>query len=144
MAHEFLSDDWFDAVAALGPPPDEPGPFDGPVNLVVSHRDRAIEIHVGGGTIGRGLLIGSPTTVTTTGDVIEALFVDGDQHAAMQAFMAGEVHVEGDMGALMAMGTVAPSAGHRAYARSIRALTAGASDGTGPADADPGRCHSPI
>ena len=36
--------------------------------------------------------------------VAKKLFVDGDQAAGMQAFMSGQIKVEGDMSKLMAMG----------------------------------------
>jgi len=123
MAHEFLSDAWFDAVDALGSPPAGPGPFDGPVDMVVTRPDGAeLEMHLAGGAVGRGLS-DAPTTVTTTFDVAKALVVDGDQLVAMHAFMAGEVSVRGDVAKLQAMGTTLPSEEQRAYYSSIRELT---------------------
>ena len=45
VAHEFLSDGWFEAVEALGPPPPPSGPDPGPINLVVT-RDAGDEVHL--------------------------------------------------------------------------------------------------
>ena len=42
MAHEFLSDGWFEAVEALGPPPPPSGPDPGPINLVVTRAVRMV------------------------------------------------------------------------------------------------------
>jgi len=47
-------------------------------------------------------------TLTTDYATAKALFVDQDQAAAMQAFMAGKVVVQGDMMKLMAMQTAIP------------------------------------
>ena len=103
MAHEFLSEEWFAAVEALGPPPASSGPDIGAVNLVVTRSDGSdIELHLADGAMSRGLAEGAPTTVTTEYDVAKALFVDADQQAAMQAFMAGKVKVQGDMAKLLA------------------------------------------
>ena len=55
MAHEFLSDEWFDAVEALGPPPPATGPDPGPINLVVTRPEGDVELHLANGAMGRGL-----------------------------------------------------------------------------------------
>jgi hypothetical protein len=132
--HEFLSDEWFAAVEELGPPPPPPasGPGPGPderhdtgaVNIVVT-RDGAddVTVHVAGGTVGRGLVDDASTTVRTTFEVAKAVFLTGDQHAAMSAFIAGQVKVQGDLAALMALARTTPSPEQRSYARSILRLT---------------------
>lgn len=124
MAHEFLSDDWFAAVEALGPPPTAAGPDPGTINLIVTRPDgEDIEIHLAGGTFDMGLADSPSVTVTTTYDVAKAVFLKGDQQAAMQAFMAGKVKVEGDMAKLMAMGTATPTPDQAAYGKSIIEIT---------------------
>jgi hypothetical protein len=47
-------------------------------------------------------------TITTDYETAKALFVDGDQAVAMQAFMAGKIKVQGDMMKIMAMQTAMP------------------------------------
>ena len=47
-------------------------------------------------------------TITTDYVTAKALFVDGDQAVAMQAFMAGKIKVQGDMMKIMAMQTAMP------------------------------------
>ena len=59
-----------------------------------------------------GHVDGADVKVTLEYATAKAIFVDGNPQAAMQAFMAGKVKVEGDMTKLMAMqqGTNDPSA----------------------------------
>ena len=106
MAHEFLSDDWMDAVEALRDEAPEPPPAAQAVtiNLVVTDCPFGQrEAHLAGGQIERGLLDEAPTKLTVPFEVAKKLFVANDQQAAMQAFMSGQIKVEGDMTKLMAM-----------------------------------------
>jgi hypothetical protein len=107
MPYTFLSDEWLTEVKALA---DEAGPeanampADLTLNLVVTggpEGDR--ELHMAGGTFGAGLADGAPTKLTVPYAVARSMFIEGDQAAAMQAFMSGQIKVEGDMTKLMAM-----------------------------------------
>jgi hypothetical protein len=124
VAHEFLSDGWFEAVEALGPPPPPSGPDPGPINLVVT-RDTGDEVHlhIAGGAMVRGLAEAAPTTMTTPYEVAKSLFVKRDQQAAMQAFMSGQIKVQGDMGKLMSMGNAAPTPEQEAFSQKVVELT---------------------
>ena len=54
----------------------------------------------------------------------KALFVDGDQAVAMQAFMAGKIKVQGDMMKIMAMQTAMPQDEiSKQIAEEIKAIT---------------------
>ena len=67
-----------------------------------------------------------PADVTVTTDYVtaRALFVDQDQAASMQAFMAGKIKVQGDMMKMMAMQTSMPQDDiARAIAGEIQAIT---------------------
>jgi SCP-2 sterol transfer family len=124
MAHEFLSEDWFAAVEALGPPPPPAGPDPGPINVVVTRADGDdVEIHFAGGAMARGLHDSAPTTLTTPYDVAKAVFVKRDQQAAMQAFMSGQIKVQGDMTKLMAMGSAQPTPEQEAFSQKVLDLT---------------------
>jgi len=123
MAHEFLSDEWFDAVEALDAPPPPPAMAGVVINLVVTRPEGDIEAHMGDGGMRRGLVEGAPTTLTTPYDVAKALFVQRDQQAAMQAFMSGQIKVTGDMSKIMAMSAVPPSPEQDAYSDKILELT---------------------
>jgi hypothetical protein len=124
MAHEFLSDGWFEAVGALEAPP-TPAAMQGVVINMVVTRDGGdnIEAHMGDGVISKGLADGAATTITTPYEVAKSLFVKRDQAAAMQAFMSGQIKVAGDMTKLMAMGQVPPTPEADAFGEKIIELT---------------------
>ena len=105
MAHQFLSDEWLDEVQKLAAESGGEGGFpkDATINMVVTGGpagDR--ELHVADGAFGAGL-IEAPTKLTVPYAVARQMFIDGNQQAAMQAFMGGQIKVEGDMTKLMAM-----------------------------------------
>lgn len=126
MPHEFLSDEWFAAVEGLGPAPPAPDELldAGAINIVVVRPDTAdVAVHLAEGTFGRGLADDPSLTLRTTFDVAKTVFLTGDQHAAMSAFLAGQVSVQGDLTRLMAMHRTTPSPAQRDYARAILRLT---------------------
>src|SRR5262245_5894050 len=105
MPHTFLSDAWLDEVKKLAEESGGAGmmPDSVVLNMVVTggpEGDR--ELHVANGAFGTGL-IDAPTKLIVPFDVAKAMFITGDQQAAMQAFMQGQIKVEGDMSKLMAM-----------------------------------------
>ncbi len=128
MSHVFLSDDWFEAVEGLRDEAPEPAPAmkDLKLNIVVAGGpDGDREIHMAGGQFERGLVEGAPTKLTVPYDVAKAMFIEGNQQAAMQAFMSGQIKVEGDMTKLMAMQAGgAPTAEQQAFQAKITELTA--------------------
>jgi len=128
MASAFLSDDWFEAVEALRDEAPEPPAAmkDLKLNIVVAGGpDGDREIHMAGGQFERGLVEDAPTKLTVPYDVAKAMFIDGNQQAGMQAFMSGQIKVEGDMTKLMAMQQGGgPSAEQTAFQEKIKALTA--------------------
>lgn len=105
MPYEFLSDDWLTEVKKISEESggDQPA-SDLVINIVVTggpSGDR--QVHINGATFGAGNIEGAPTKLTVPYDVAKAIFVEGNQQAAMQAFMGGQIKVEGDMSKLMAM-----------------------------------------
>src|SRR5688500_623542 len=128
MSHVFLSDDWFDAVEGLRDEAPEPPAAmkELTLNIVVAGGpDGDREIHMTGGQFERGLADGAPTKLTVPYDVAKSMFIDGNQQAGMQAFMSGQIKVEGDMTKLMAMqGGAGPSAEQQAFTEKLRAITA--------------------
>jgi hypothetical protein len=102
----FLSDEWLDAAKALAEEAGGAGamPDNVSLNIVVTggpQGDR--ELHLAGGNFSTGLIDDAPTKLTVPYSVARAMFLDGNQQAAMQAFMGGQIKVEGDMTKLMAM-----------------------------------------
>jgi hypothetical protein len=126
MSHTFLSDDWFTEAQKLRA---EAGDLGGDpnlqINLVVTGGPEGDkEIHMANGEFGPGLVDGAPTKLTVPFDVAKATFIEGNQQAAMQAFMSGQVKVEGDMTKIMAMQSQAPSQAQQDFAAKIREITA--------------------
>jgi len=109
MSHQFLSDEWFAAAKAvreeagdIGPP----GGNDIRLNVTVVDCPNPItetEVHLAEGVFDRGHVDDAPTKATVPYDVARQLFVDGNPQAAMQAFMNGQLRIEGDISKIMAV-----------------------------------------
>jgi putative sterol carrier protein len=112
MGHKFLSDGWFDATeklrAELNPPvPD--AVKDLVINLCVKNGPNGdVEAKLEAGRFVKGQASGAPTKLTLQYDLARKMFIDQDQAASMQAFMSGQIQVEGDMTKLMAMSAGGP------------------------------------
>ena len=118
MPNPFLSDAWLADVQAIAA---EAGagvmPDAVQINMLVTGTPEGDkELHVADGAFASGLLADCPTKITVPYDVAKSMFIKGDQQAAMQAFMSGQIKVEGDMTKLMAMQGQAPAAGADASA----------------------------
>ena len=127
MALEFLSDDWFVEAKKLA---DEVGADAGAagdlvLNITVTGGPSGDkEIHMKGGQFDAGHVSDAPTKVTVPYDTAKKMFIDGDQQAGMQAFMQGQIKVEGDMSKLMAMQGGAPSASQQELTKKLQEITA--------------------
>ena len=128
MAHEFLTDEWFAEVQKIrdeNPVPAATGPgADITLNITVTGAPGGDkDIHMAGGDFGEGH-VEAPTKMTVPYEVAKKVFIEQDQQAGMQAFMQGQVKVEGDMSKLMAMQTQQPSAEQQALMKKIAEVTA--------------------
>jgi putative sterol carrier protein len=107
VAHAFLSDAWFKEAERIRNEINPPVPDvikNIVVNLVVKNGPEGdVEARIQGGKFEKGLAASAPTKLTVPYDVAKAMFISGDQQASMQAFMTGQIQVEGDMGVLMQM-----------------------------------------
>ena len=132
--YEFLSEDWLAAVAELRSQRTEPegGALKVAVNLVVTEvpfsPGRDLHAHVdtttGALVIDAGHVPHADLSITVAWATAKALLIEGDQQAAMGAFLEGRVRVEGDVGKLLAFQSgVVDESTHEA-ARAIRAFTA--------------------
>lgn len=130
VAHPFLSEAWFDAVEALRDkapaPPEEVAGL--AINMVVTGGpDGDRMLHFADRRFDRGLAPGAPTTVTLPHRVARAMLVDADPQAAIEAFMKGEIRVEGDLTRLMELqqsaGLLMPTAEQLAFFQQVRDLT---------------------
>jgi hypothetical protein len=126
----FLSDDWFRAVEGARQDFDDlvapPGAEDLSIDLrIVDAPDGTIRVALAPGPTGLELqqaAVDAPTIVTMPYAVARAFFVDADFSAAMEAFVGGQILVEGDLATLMALqGPV--SSRHQELQARIKALT---------------------
>ena len=127
MAQPFLTDAWFDEVEKLRSEAPEPVAQmrDLKLNIVVTGGpDGERDIHLDAGQFERGHVDGAPTKLTVPYDVAKAIFIDGNPQAGMQAFMSGQIKVEGDMSKVMAMQSMSPSPEQQAFQEKLKALTA--------------------
>ena len=112
MPNPFLSDAWLEDVKKITEEAGGGGmmPDSVELNMVITGGPEGDkELHVAKGAFNPGLLDSAPTKLTLPYDVAKDMFINGNQQAAMQAFMSGKIKVEGDMTKLMAMqGGAAP------------------------------------
>jgi hypothetical protein len=109
---QFLSESWFSEVDKIRA---EAGDIPAPdaiknikLNIVVTeHPEGEKQLHMAGGDFQQGLLDDAPTKLTVPFPIAVAMF-GGDQQAVMQAFMSGQIKVEGDMSVLMQMQSAGP------------------------------------
>ncbi len=126
MGYKFMSDEWFDEVekmveeANIEPPPQM---ADLAINVTITSDDGDKQMAIEAGKMKRGHVDGAPTTITVPLDVAKKLFIDQDQSAGMQAFMSGQIKVEGDMSKLMAMQSMQASEEQAALSKKIMAMT---------------------
>ena len=127
MPNPFLSDAWFTEVEGLRDEQPEPAANvkDLKLNIVVTGGpDGDREISMNGGQFEQGLQAEAPTKLTVPYDIAKAIFIEGNQQAGMQAFMSGQIKVEGDMSKLMAMQGGAPTPEQQAFQQKLRDITA--------------------
>jgi putative sterol carrier protein len=125
---KFLSDEWFSKVKELTEDAGElniPGPLkDLTINLNVTLADNSIKnVHLAGGQFIQGTKAGAPVTVSLPADIAKKIFIDMDQQAGMQAFMSGQMRVEGDVTKLMVLQTVQPSPDLRDLLEDVKDIT---------------------
>lgn len=133
VAHPFLSDAWIEAARKIREEFRGKQTITPPVvklNLVVT------EVPFGSGTLDAhsdtssgdlemdlGHIDGADAKITVPYETAKALLIDQDQQAAMQAFMSGQVKIEGDMMKLMGMQTTQVDAAALEAAARIKAIT---------------------
>jgi hypothetical protein len=129
--HEFLSDEWFSAVAVLMEQhgADAPAHANMLLNLVVTdspwgEREMHMGTVDGKGEMAQGLADGADVTLTTDYQTAKDVFVSGNQQAGMQAFMSGKVKVQGDMTKLMMAQQGGGPAGNQDLANAVQEMTA--------------------
>lgn len=128
MGFQFLSDGWFEEAERIRAEINPPVPDaikDLVINLVVTAGpDGDVEAKMAAGRFEKGLADDAPTKLTVPFDVAKKMFIEGDQNASMQAFMSGQIQVEGDMAKLMSMQTAGPPSAEAEKVRElVKAMT---------------------
>lgn len=128
MGHRFLSGSWFDEaeriVNEIAPPVPEIIK-----DLVINFRikdgpDGDVEARMAAGRLLKGFQQDAPATVNVPYEIAKKMMVENDPNAAMQAFMSGQIQVEGDMGKIMMMQAAGPPSPESLQAAErIRAMT---------------------
>jgi hypothetical protein len=123
----FLSDEWFDAVDALiakaGDLDIPPAMKAAEINVTVTTPSGDRHVYIKNGLLSRGHHPAAPTSLTLDEPLARRIFVDADTAAGIQAFLAGEIKVDGDLAKLVAMQMEEPSAKQKALAQQIAAIT---------------------
>ncbi len=128
MSLEFLSEGWFMKLEELrvAAEVDVPTGLAGLViNITINRRagDEA-QLALVGGLLERGHHSGAGILMTMNADLARRVFIDGDELAGLQGFMAGQIRIEGDAGQLRALRAAQPPASLLAVQEKIKEITA--------------------
>jgi putative sterol carrier protein len=112
VPYKFLSDEWVEAARKIREEATAPASAPQPVkmNLTITEvpfGDGSVDAHMdttsGELRLDTGHLDGADVTATLDYDTAKAMMVDANPQAAMQAFMAGKIKLQGDMTKAMAL-----------------------------------------
>ena len=133
MPYPFLSTEWMDAAKTIREKYAEQA---SPITISVRMNQVITDVPFGDGQVKlfldtssgslvmeSGELESPDLTLTTDYDTARKLFVEQDQAAGMQAFMAGKIKVQGDMTKLMAMQSGTPDPSAQEVANRIKEIT---------------------
>jgi hypothetical protein len=129
VAETFLSDGWFAAaekIQAEVNPPVPPAIQGLKINMQVTGAPSGgdVSFRMDNGRMLKGHAADAPTKLVIPYPVAKAMLVDQNQQAAMQAFMSGQIRVEGDMAKLMQMQMAgAPSPEAQKVSQLIKEMT---------------------
>ncbi len=105
--HRFMSEGWINEInkfrESLGEIEVPESAKSVSLNFTITYDDGEEKASVQGGELITGHSAEGKTTLILPAEVAKKLFVEKDQSAAMQAFMSGQIKVEGDMSQLMQM-----------------------------------------
>jgi hypothetical protein len=128
MSFVFLSEEWFSQVdqlvAAAGDLQIPAAMSSVEVNVTVTSADGETRLFMKDGLFERGHKDTAPTTLTLDKALARKIFIDADAAAGVQAFLAGEIQVAGDLAKLVALQTVEPSEPQKQLTQRIAAITA--------------------
>jgi hypothetical protein len=127
MRYEFLSPEWFtkvdELIAAAGDLEIPAAMKAAEVNVTVTSPNGDTKLYMKDGLFFQGHQTGAAAQVTVSADLARKIFVDGDAAAGVQAFLSGEMKVDGDIAKLVAMQTVEPSEPQKRLTARIAEMT---------------------
>ncbi len=112
MAYQFLSDEWVEAARKIRAEAAKPATAPQPVKMNLTITDvpfgeGSVDAHMdttsGELELDTGHLEAPDVTATLDYETAKAMMVDANPQAAMQAFMAGKIKLQGDMTKAMAL-----------------------------------------
>lgn len=112
MSYQFLSEEWIEAARKLRAEAEAPATKPQPVKMNLTITDvpfgeGSVDAHMdttsGELELDTGHLDAADVTATLDYETAKAMMVDANPQAAMQAFMAGKIKLQGDMTKAMAM-----------------------------------------
>ncbi len=128
MRYEFLSNEWFtkvDELVAGAGELDIPAAMKGvELNITVTSTGGDTHLFMKDGLFTRGHQPTVATKLTLSKELARKILIDADTAAGVQAFLEGQMKVDGDLAKLVAMQTVEPSAAQKRLTGQIAAITA--------------------
>ena len=130
--HPFLSDPWFDEVRRLHDAVGGAAPKGAEIRMNLTITTAPFEggdlsMHMaaadGRADWGKGHLDDADVTLTLSYDTARAIFVDGNPQAAIEAFMAGRIIVQGDITKLMAVQAAGPGSTASTLTKALQEIT---------------------
>ncbi len=132
MPYQFLSDEWVEAARKIREEAGSTAPAPQPVKMNLDITD----VPFGEGTVNAhmdtsggememdiGHLDTADVTVTLDYETAKAIFVDGNPQAAIDAFMAGRIVVQGDITKLMVLQATGPGAAASELTKALQEIT---------------------
>src|SRR2546423_1825003 len=98
-------------------------PFDGDLAMHMAATGGPGRSGEGQADWGKGHLDDADVTLTLGYDTAKAIFVDSNPQAAIEAFMAGKIIVQGDITKLMVMQSTGPGASASELTRALQEIT---------------------
>jgi hypothetical protein len=127
-SYAFLSPEWFtkvdELIAASGDLKIPPEMTAVTANVTVTSPKGDAKIFMKDGLFTQGHQPTAEASITLSEELARKIFVEGDTAAGVQAFLSGEMQLEGDLKKLVAMQTVEPSEPQKALTKKIAAITA--------------------
>lgn len=127
MSYAFLSPEWFtkvDELIASAGDLQIPEPMKAvEVNVTVTSPAKETPLFMKDGLFSQGHKAGAATSLILSEELARKIFIEADMAAGVQAFLTGEMKVEGDLAKLVAMQTVEPSEPQKALTKRIAAIT---------------------